>query len=80
MGTARELDDRNPQIMSHIKNLTKFLFPFIKNERSRLSLRYQLPEIANKHKQIDLISESPSLYTYKKKLKEIVLSAYSSGD
>ena len=66
---------------SHLSRArNKFLFPFIKNERSRLSLRYQLPEIANKYKLLHLISDSPSLYTYKKKLKEIVLSAFSSGD
>ncbi|MFO7795213.1 MAG: reverse transcriptase family protein [Promethearchaeia archaeon] len=58
----------------------KFLFPFVKIERSRLSLRYQLPHIANKYKLFELVSESPSLYIYKKKLKKMVLSAYSSGD
>jgi len=57
------------------KARNKLIFPFIKNERSRLSLRYHLPEIANKYKLLDLINESPSLCTYKNKLKEIVLSA-----
>ena len=56
------------------------IFPFNKNERSRLSLKYQLPEIANKYKLFDLISETPSLYIYIKKLKGIILSAYNSGD
>ena len=66
---------------SHLsKARNKFIFLFVKNEGSRLSLRYQLSQIVNKYNLFDLVRNLPSLNTHKKILKVTVVSADSSGD
>jgi len=54
----------------------KFIFSFVKNNTSTLSIRHQHPLIANKYKSSELVSKYPQRLTPKKNLIKMVLSAY----
>lgn len=41
------------------------------------NLRYQIPSIANQCKSSDLVIEQPSFLTFKKNLKNMIISTYS---